>query len=432
MNLDGLKVTIMGLGRHGGGVAAARYCALGGAVITVTDLADELALAESRAELEDLRIARLALGRHFVDDFCSADVVVVSPAVRPGNEFVEIARRGGALITSEIELFLDACPARVIGVTGTVGKSTTAAMLAAILRAAGRRVWLGGNIGNSLLADLPKIRAEDFVVLELSSFQLHWLRAEARWPSAAIVTNCSPNHLDWHRTWDHYVASKQRLVTHLSADGPSVLNTDDGEVGRWKGLCRCPSSGPWQLEDIPTLRVPGEHNLLNAACAAAMATELGADVRIISEALTDFRGLPHRLAMIAQIGGRQFYNDSKSTTPRATISALSAIGDPIWLLLGGARRPVDLSELVSQAIRKVKGVALFGEAAPVLAAAFRRADPSFPCCWHGSLDGAIKWCFGRSRPGDSILFSPAFPSTDQFHDFAHRGQEFERLVRALG
>jgi UDP-N-acetylmuramoylalanine--D-glutamate ligase len=429
MNLDGRKVTIMGLGRHGGGVAAARYCALGGAVITVTDLADELALAESRAELADVRIARLALGRHDAEDFCSADVVVVNPAVRPGNEFIEIARRGGALITSEIELFLDACPARVIGVTGTVGKSTTAAMLAAILRAAARRVWLGGNIGNSLLADLPKIRAEDFVVLELSSFQLHWLRDEVLWPSAAIVTNCSPNHLDWHGRWTHYVTSKQRLVTHLPADGNCVLNT--GEVGCWKHVCRCSIRGPWRLEDIPTLRVPGEHNLLNAACAAAMATELGADVRIISEALTDFRGLPHRLGMTAQIGGRRFYNDSKSTTPQATISALSAIGDPIWLLLGGATRPVDLSELISQAIRKAQGVAVFGEAAPVLAAAFRRADPSFPCCWPGSLDGALKWCFGNSRPGDAIVLSPGFPSTDQFRDFAHRGEEFERIVRQL-
>jgi UDP-N-acetylmuramoylalanine--D-glutamate ligase len=394
-------------------------------------LADEQALAESLAELRDVPIARLTLGHHDAADFCAAEIIVVNPAVRPGNAFLEIARGTGASITSEIELFLHACPAHVVGVTGTVGKSTTAAMLAAILQAAGRRVWLGGNIGNSLLADVSRMQSGDVAVLELSSFQLCWLSEQARWPSAAIVTNCSANHLDWHGTWDHYAASKQRLVTHLPAEGTGVLNTDDREVGRWRDLCRCPSSGPWRWEDIPALRVPGEHNRRNAACAAAMASALAIDVQVINGALADFRGLPHRLALIAKIGGRRFYNDSKSTTPRATISALSAVERPIWLLLGGAMRPIDLAALVEQAIYKAKGVALFGEAAPALAAAFRRADTSFPCCWPSSLDGALKWCFGSARPGDAILFSPGFPSTDQFRDFAERGGDFERMVRKL-
>ncbi len=185
------------------GTAAAwprRGTALAGAEVTVTDLADEPALAESIAQLGDVRIAKYALGRHHEEDFRTAEIVVVNPAVKPGNRFVQIARQAGAKITSETELFLDACPATVIGVTGTVGKSTTAAMTAAILQAGGRRTWLGGNIGHSLLADLPEIGREDFVVLEMSSFQLHWLSDEARWPGMAVVTNCAANHLDWHGT----------------------------------------------------------------------------------------------------------------------------------------------------------------------------------------------------------------------------------------
>jgi UDP-N-acetylmuramoylalanine--D-glutamate ligase len=431
MNLIGRKVTIMGLGRHGGGVAAARYCALSGATVTVTDLSDERSLAESLTELENVPIARVIVGHHDAKDFCSADVVVVNPAVRPGNEFVEIARRAGATIASEIELFLDACPAPVVGVTGTVGKSTTAAMLAAILQGAGRTVWLGGNIGNSLLADLPQIRVGDVTILELSSFQLYWLSETARWPSAAIVTNCSSNHLDWHSTWEHYAAAKQRLLTHIPPEGFAVVNTNDAEVAGWRERCKGATSRPRQPENVPRLRVPGEHNRMNAACAVRMAREMGINDETISRALSEFRGLPHRLAIVADISGRRFYNDSKSTTPQATMAALSAVDEPICLLLGGATRPTDLSELVEQAIRKAKGVAIFGEAAPALATAFRRADPNFPCCWPESFDGALKWCFGKSRPGDAIVLSPGFPSTDQFRDFAHRGEEFERLVRQL-
>jgi UDP-N-acetylmuramoylalanine--D-glutamate ligase len=304
-------------------------------------------------------------------------------------------------------------------------------MLAKILRAAGRRVWLGGNIGNSLLGNLQMMRPGHIVVLELSSFQLHWLSESARWPSAAIVTNCSANHLDWHGTWDDYVASKQRLLTHIPTEGFAVVNTNDAEVASWRKLCTGATSRPRRPENVPRLRVPGEHNRANAACAAKMAQAMGVKDETVARALAEFRGLRHRLAIVADISGRRFYNDSKSTTPPATMAALSAVEEPIWLLLGGAMRPTDLSALVEQAIRKAKGVALFGEAAPALATAFRRADPHFPCCWPASLEGALKWCFGNSRPGDAIVLSPGFPSTDQFRDFAHRGEEFERRVRQL-
>ena len=225
MELKNRRVTILGLGRHGGGVAAARYLRWAGAEVTVTDLADEQALGESVAQLGDVAIEKFSLGRHHEEDFRSAEMVVVNPAVKPGNRFVQMARQAGAKITSETELFLDACRGKVIGVTGTVGKSTTAAMTAALLQAGGRRTWLGGNIGHSLLADLPQIREDHFVVLELSSFQLHWLGDEARWPSMAVVTNCLPNHLDWHDTWEHYVEAKQRLIRRMPAHGVAVLNT---------------------------------------------------------------------------------------------------------------------------------------------------------------------------------------------------------------
>lgn len=430
VDLKNRRVTIFGLGRHGGGVAAARYCALAGAAVTVTDLADEQTLAESLTQLKDVGIAKHALGGHQEEDFRSTDIVVVNPAVKPGNRFVQIARQGGARIASETELFLDACPATVIGVTGTVGKSTTAAMTAAILQRGGKRAWLGGNIGHSLLADLAEIRAADFVVLEMSSFQLHWLSDEARWPDMAVVTNCAANHLDWHGTWEHYAAAKQRLIRRMPAHGFAVLNNYDAQVSTWRRICGW-AARPRRLETLPMLRLTGDHNRINAACAARVAKELGVEDAVISQALAEFAGLPHRMQFSGDFSGRRFYNDSKATTPAATIAALNTMDRSTWLLLGGADKEIELSELANEVARNAKGAAVFGAVAEKLDDAIRNIDPTFPVFRSETMEAALAWCWEQSQEGDAILLSPACASTDQFRDFAQRGEVFERLVREI-
>jgi UDP-N-acetylmuramoylalanine--D-glutamate ligase len=431
MDLQKRKVTILGLGRHGGGIAAARYCAEQGAIVTVTDLADETSLAESVQILTDAPIAKFILGQHRETDFIDANVVVVNPAVKPDNRFVELARTHGAAVTSETELFLNACPSTVIGVTGTVGKSTTCAMLAAMLRANGKRTWLGGNIGNSLLVDLPKMQRDDLVVLELSSFQLHWLNEDCRWPMGAIITNCSPNHLDWHGSWEHYVASKQRLISHLPKGCTAVIDDRDAEMASWKNkIDTAPYFAPLPLESIPPLQVPGEHNRRNAALAARMAINSPTDEEKVFHALREFTGLPHRLAFVAEIAGRWFYNDSKSTTPAATIAALNTMDRPTWLLLGGADKQIDLTPLVHEVASRAEGVAAFGAVADQLDSLLKQ---------HGGivhhrtniLAEALHWCHQQSEPGDAILLSPGCASTDQFRDYMHRGDEFERLVNSV-
>ncbi len=249
--------------------------------------------------------------------------------------------------------------------TGTVGKSTTAAMLHAILTSAGRRAWLGGNIGHSLLADLPKIQRDDPVVLELSSFQLHWLNENARWPKGAIVTNCLSNHLDWHGTREHYKASKQRLVSHLSPGGFAILNSPDDELSGWHSLLpdNVDCFAPWCLDRIPALRIPGNHNRTNAALAAAAAENLGVEAETIRSALANFNGLPHRIEFVDEVAGRRFYNDSKSTTPAATIAALASMDRPTWLLLGGVEQSVDYSDLMAAVVNHAAGAAFFGTTA---------------------------------------------------------------------
>jgi UDP-N-acetylmuramoylalanine--D-glutamate ligase len=429
-DLRGRRVTIMGLGRHGGGVAAARFCAQQGAVVTVTDLADERTLADSVTQLADVSISRIVLGAHDPNDFQTAEIVVVNPAVRPGNALVELARRNGAQISSETELFLNACSATVIGVTGTVGKSTTATMLADMLAASGRRAWLGGNIGHSLLADLLSISADDIVVIELSSFQLYWLNEMARWPRHAMVTNCSPNHLEWHGNWEHYVAAKRRLISHLPRDGVAVLNFDDSEVASWDSDW-CGRAVRPSAEILVLLQPVGDHNRTNAALAAAMARAIGVDDASIDRALKSFAGLPHRLQFVAEISGRTFYDDSKSTTPAATIAALAAMSRPTWLLLGGAKQPVDWTDFPLAVVRRAQAAALFGSTAEILERELRNADPRFKLHRADSLAAALAWCWRHSAPGDAILLSPACASTDQFRDFVHRGEEFQRLVRRL-
>lgn len=262
----GQSVTIMGLGCHGGGVAATRFLAERGALVTISDTASPEFLAKSLHALSDLPLAAIHLGGHEPDDFLNP-FVVVNPAVRPGHPCLEIARRAGARLISETELFLALRPARVIAVTGTVGKSTTCAMLHQLLVAGGKRAWLGGNIGHSLLGNLPEMTAEDWVVFEMSSFQLAHLSHDVRLPEIGVITNCSPNHLDWHGTWEEYVAAKQRL---LSSNPRPMRERDARVASRVRGrsashrkqrynvrAANAPSPGP---RSGPSSPIEGEEN----------------------------------------------------------------------------------------------------------------------------------------------------------------------------
>lgn len=407
----------MGLGRHGGGVAAAQFLAEHGAMVTVTDVADEYELRDSLAELSSFPIATFHLGEHRIPDFSNADLVVVNPAVRPGNRFVEIARSGGAIVTSEIELFLQRCQAPVIGITGTNGKSTTAAMTAAAIEAAGGRAWLGGNFGRSLLPHLPQIQPEHFVVLELSSFQLHWLNDDAPPPHVAVFTGCTPNHLDWHGDFEHYEKSKCRLLANGS-QVQTVIANDPFSLMEWVGE-----------RAFPELSIPGEHNRRNAEMAVAAAVAAGRDRESAVAGVCHFKGLPHRLETVATIDGRTFINDTQSTTPESTIAALEALADrACWLLAGGADKGVSFDGLATVIAKRAAGAALFGATGPVIAAAIHDAVPTFQA---DALEAALQWCWQQSAPGDAILLSPACASFDQYRDCAERAADFVVAIERI-
>ena len=324
MKFSHQPVTVMGLGHFGGGVGAARWLAEQEAEVTVTDLATAEQLARPLAELVDMTLAAVHLGGHCEEDFASATLVVVNPAVRLDNPFLQIAARNGARLTTEIELFIEACPAPIIAVTGSNGKSTTAAMIAAVLRADGRLVYLGGNIGGSLLMDLPQIKSDDWVVLELSSFQLAHLGNSITMPHVAVITNFSPNHLNWHDTLANYRTAKQRLLSGQSSRDIAVLDNSLLETNDWSDCVTGRLLRPADWADLPALHTPGEHNLRNAALAAAAARAAGCSQETIARGLGSFQTLPGRLQLVATVEHKHYYNDTTATTPESTIAAVQA------------------------------------------------------------------------------------------------------------
>lgn len=461
----------MGLGGFGGGVGVARWLTSQGARVTVTDRAPADKLGPALAALAGYDI-RLVLGEHRESDFRDTDLVIVNPAVPDGNPFLAAARDAGVPITTEINLFVTRCRATTVGVTGSVGKSTTVAMIEHALAECGfvrpihaegaalpphlrgeRRVWLGGNIGASLLSVLPDITADDVVILELSSFQLHRTPQAAWSPHIAAITNVSPNHLDWHASFDEYRDDKLNIFRHQSASGEALIGDDAGLVEQVRFLRSEHPRGAWRIavdsaglaaaralharcvaDAVPLpstplrLSAPGAHNQRNAALALAATGLIGVTPDAAAAALERFAGLPHRLQRIAERGGVTYFNDSKSTTPEAAITAIAAFDGevPLLVILGGYDKHVDLSPVAQLAARRARFVACIGATGPTLAEGVRAAGGRAEML--GSLAEAVAACRANARPGDIILLSPACASWGQFSDFRERGEAFTRLV----
>ena len=426
-NLHGCRVTVMGLGRFGGGVGAVRFLADRGAILTVTDAADAAALAESLAEVADCNIVRLRLGGHAADDFTNTDLVVASPAVPFEHPLLTAARDREIPVTTEIGLFWEFCRGRIIGVTGSVGKSTTAAMIHAILHAAGLPVWLGGNIGGSLLTEVAAIEPGDSVVLELSSFQLEYLAPQRPRPAVAVVTNLRPNHLDRHGTLAAYAAAKQTLLRWQTPQDVAVLNADDPAVATWQTeamVQRFSAHG----RQIP-LRVPGAHHQANAAAAAMAARVFGVPAETITNALANFPGLPHRLEIVGEFAGRTVVNDSKATTPEAAIAALDAFTRPVCLIAGGADKGVDLTPLAAAIANRGVRAVVTGATGPTLARLLNKHGATAIIA--ADFAAAVATAWAASRPGDVLLLSPGCASYGAFRDYRERGQRFAALVKQL-
>jgi len=431
IEIAGKRVTVMGLGRFGGGLGVTRWLASRGARVLVTDLEPASKLREAVGALDGLvreGSVTLRLGEHREEDFGGCDVLVANPAVaRPWeNRFISAARDAGAVVTTEIGLVVERLPdrRRAVGVTGSAGKSTTSAMIAHALAACGARTHLGGNIGGSLLGSLGGMGPEDYVVLELSSAMLHWLEGWS--PGTAVVTNVSPNHIDWHGSLEHYIASKKRILARQAPGDGAVLGPTLGDWETAPGVRRLVVDGGTM---VGGLAIPGGHNALNAAvaCAAVGIAGGATDAERVREALRTFAGLPHRLRLLGEREGVRYFDDSKSTTPEATLLALRAFEERdelarVHLIAGGYDKGSDLSPVATRA-RSVAGLYAIGVTGPSLAAG--AGERGLLC---GTLEGAMEEIERRARPGDIVLLSPGCASWDQFENFEQRGRMFAALA----
>ncbi len=451
-DLAGKKVLVMGLGRFGGGVDVARFAAGAGARVLVTDLASEEQLADSVGQLASCGGIEFKLGLHDPEDFASADLVVANPAVKPDNRFLEVARRHGRMVTSQVGLFFQLCPARIVGITGANGKSTTSTLTAHLLRhAQGERpfgeVWLSGNIGDQpLLTILERIAPNDVVVLELSSFQVEQLAEVGRAPRIALLTNLTPNHLDRYGTFEAYCASKEGLFRFQRAEGDepavSIFNAED-EVGmrwfeRYRGqegrVCLSFSADEVPAEFRQAYRLPGRAYLSNLAGAMTIARRLGVNDDSIAAVLPAFKALPHRLELVGERDGVAWYNDSKATTPLSGIVALEAFDRPEIVIAGGYDKHLPFGAFGRKIAEKAKAAILIGQTAEQIARAIEAGSNSSTCT-RVEMVASLEEAIGRARqlacPGDVVLLSPACASYDMFENYQQRGNRFAELVRQL-
>jgi UDP-N-acetylmuramoylalanine--D-glutamate ligase len=455
-SFKGKKITVMGLGLFGGGVGAVKYLVSQGAEVTVTDLKSAEELSASLKRLDDLPV-KFKLGKHDEEDFVNVDMLVVSPAVPDDSKFLEIAFKNSIRIDSELSIFFRLCPAPIIGITGSNGKSTTTSLLGEMLKESGIKTWVGGNIGISLLENLKEIKPDDVVVLEISSFQLEYLARIEASPHISIVTNIAPNHLDRHKTMENYIGIKKAIIHYQQEDDYAIMNYDDPILKKWetKGH-RLWFSTTKELKHgaflknneiiinhnskrtvIPCstqINIKGIHNWQNIMAASYAATLMHADVESIKNAITGFTGLEHRLEYVHTINEVQYYNDSKATTPEAAIAGIKAFDSPTILIAGGYDKQVSLHQFAQECVRNTKCVILIGDTAKTIQKLIQdiKGEKTKPeVHMAASLDESVKKAFEVAEPGDIVLLSPACASFGMFTNYEERGKKFKELVSQL-
>jgi UDP-N-acetylmuramoylalanine--D-glutamate ligase len=447
MELKGKIVVVVGLGRSGS--AAARLLTALGAVVRVTDRRTRLELIEEIKKLDDLPV-ELNLGGHPATVFSGAALAVVSPGV-PLSSLKDCP----VSLIGEVELAYRHLATPVVAITGTNGKSTTTALVGEMLKAWGKRVFVGGNLGTPLceaaLSALQKGVGLDWIVAELSSFQLE--AVETFRPRIAVLLNATPNHLDRYKTFSDYLSAKLRIFSRQTENDWAVVNGDDPALRPVRSMLKArvvsfsrierPEGGFWvegdQLVSGLDGRRPlihrseillrGEHNLSNVLAACATAQLAGCPTDVIHKTLTRFRGLEHRLEAVGRIREVLYVNDSKATTVEAMLGALRSFVEPIVLIAGGRDKGGDFRSLRPIVADKARATVLIGEARKKIRTALEGTAPIYEAA---SLKEAVETAASLARPNDVVLLSPGCASFDMFRDFEDRGRQFKDLVKNLG
>lgn len=447
-DLTGKRVLVVGLARSGR--AAAICMAKRGAVVTVTDLKPPAAFKQEIADLMPYKVG-FELGAHRDETFLAEDLIVVSPGAHWDMPQLAKARQRGIRVIPEIELASWFLAQPILGITGSNGKTTTTTLLGKMLEASGFRTFVGGNIGVPLISAVDAAPAPEWLVTELSSFQLEGI--EKFRPRVAVLLNLSRNHLDRHPSFEAYVAAKARIFSNQYADDTAVLNADDENVMRLapsiaarkiffsmrqnlpegvfvsKGELRYRVGNLERtLMELSEIRLRGAYNIENVAAAAAVAATIGADFDALRAAVKQFRGVEHRLEFVREIRKVQFFNDSKATSVDATAKSLSAFEGGVHLIMGGKDKGAPYTPLRPLVTKRAREVLVIGAAAEKIANDLAGAAEIVSA---GTLEIAVQEAFMRAVPGEVVLLAPACSSYDQFQDFEHRGRVFKELVEKL-
>ena len=447
---QGKRVLVMGLGRFGGGLDSALFAAKAGATVVVTDLASETELEGSIEKLEGYDIS-FRLGEHREVDFRQTQILIVNPAVPPGNQFVQTARKAGAMVTSQMELFFQLCPARIIGITGANGKSTTTSLTAHLLKSGCGQpdvgysdIWLGGNIGHQPLLDIvDQIRDDDLVVLEISNFQLEQLAQVHASPDMALITNLTANHLDRHGTFEAYCRVKEGIFQYQTPTADtlavSIFNAEDSITRAWyqkylndvNRKCLAFSADDVPDEYAGVFQLPGRVNRSNLAAALAIVSCFNIGSDRIAEAIETFEGLPNRCRFIAEKNGVCWYDDSKATTPVSTMAALNGIDKPKILIAGGYDKQISFVELGTCIAERAKAAVLIGQTASKIAEAIKSIPSDCMIRRADSMEQAVQISYELAALGDIVLMSPACASYDMFNNYIQRSEAYINAVKVL-
>ena len=445
--VNGKNITVVGIGISN--LPLIKFLAENGAIVTACDRKSSDERGETGKELLSLGV-KLNCGENYLDNL-AGEIIFKTPGMRFDLPDLQKARENGSVITSEMEVFFEVCPAKIIAITGSDGKTTTTTLIHKILTESGHKCHLGGNIGNPLLCNAGEISPDDIVVLELSSFQLHTMKKSA---DVAAITNISPNHLDMHKSYEEYIEAKRNIYLHAGKDSVLVVNkTNDksyeckdsasGEVRvfGYDENCSVYCDGKSiyafgkKVLDKKDIRIPGEHNVQNYMTAIAVTYPLYTEDAVKKVAQT-FGGVAHRIEFVRELNGVKYYNSSIDSSPNRTINTLKVF-DKVILISGGKDKGIPYDELGESLATKTKHIVLIGKTGPLIKDALTKysektgVGKDIPVEFCATYEEAVNCAKNAAKDGDIVLLSNASTSFDMFKNFEERGNLFKEIVNSL-
>lgn len=455
------KITLMGIGLHGGGVGTVKFLAMHGAKVIATDLKSKEQLSVSLEKLKGLKNVQFVLGRHRMEDFTSADMVIKTPPVPWGDKHIKAALEKNVPVEMDSSIFFKLCKNTIIGVTGTKGKTTTATIIYEILKSAGKNVIKVGIGQTSVLDKLALLKKDTIVVFELSSWRLSALGREKLSPHIAVFKNIMPDHLNYYKTMEKYLADKRYIFSNQKSKDWFVFNEDDEKLREISqdakaqlirfSVKRIEKSRSVfiddgsiflnngidvkKLVDIKDIKIPGKHNLSNVMAAIGAVYALGITPIQIKKGILDFKGVPHRLEFVKEIRGVKYYNDTAATIPDAAISAMQSFELPIVLIAGGADKDLNFAEFGKEIVQRVKEIVLLkGNATEKLITHIKKnlkEGDRLEIRVAESMSEAVFYAKNVSQKGDIVLLSPGAASFGLFANEFERGEKFRESVNKL-